>query len=172
MTRVLILLADGFDDLSLILPWFRLREIPVQITLAAPMLETVTGVDGYAVRPDWAIADVTPTDIDLLLIPGGAEMTETLRLREDALDITRTLATEGHVAAIGHGAQVLMSAGAIDGRTLTASPGIRDDIRAAGGLYKDEPAIADGNLLTARSVDDLPEFHRRLAALIASWQGS
>ena len=74
----------------------------------------------------------------------------------------------GVVAAVGHGQQVLISAGALDGKTVTCSPGIRDDVRAAGALYRDESTILDGALLTARGPDDLPEFCRRLVALLKS----
>ncbi|CAN5121345.1 type 1 glutamine amidotransferase domain-containing protein [soil metagenome] len=166
MPRALFLVGDRFEDLSLFLPWYRLREEGVEVTLASSLLHGLTGIHGYCVEPDCRINDVTPTDFDLLVIPDGSSMTESLRMREEALDVTRTLAQEGRVAAIGHGAQVLQSAGALDGRTVTASPGIRDDIRAAGALYKDEAVVLDGNMLTGRSVDDLPEFNRALVRFL------
>ena len=81
--------------------------------------------------------------------------------------MVRTFAQDGRlVAAMGHGPQVLISAGTLDGKTLTCSPGIRDDVRMAGGVYRDESTIADGNLLTGRGPDDLPEYCLRLMALL------
>jgi len=157
MAKALIILADRFEELSLYLPWYRLREEGVEVTLASPLLHGLTGLHGYRVEPDCRIHEITPTDFDLLVIPDGP-CTEMLRLREEALDVTRTIAMEGRVATIGHGPQVLQSAGALDGRTVTASPGIRDDIRAAGAAYRDEAVVLDGNLLTCRGPDDLPEF--------------
>ena len=62
------------------------------------------------------------------------------------------------VAAIGHGPQLLISAGVLDGRVVTCDPGIRDDVRAAGATYRDESVIRDGNLITTRGPDDLPAF--------------
>lgn len=165
MAKALIILADRFEDLSLYLPWYRLREEGVEVTLASPLLHSLTGEHGYNVEPDCRIHEVTPTDFDLLVIPDGP-CTESLRLREEALDVTRTLATDGRVAAIGHGAQVLMSAGAIDGKTVTASPGIRDDIRAAGAAYRDVAFVQDGNILTCRGADDLPEFLRMMVRFL------
>src|SRR5437870_3093777 len=101
--KALILVADGFEELTLFLPWYRLRE--------------------------------------------------------EGVDVARTFMQEGmRVAAIGHGAQLLLSAGALDGRRVTCSPGIRDDVRAAGAVYRDEAVVIDGNLLTARGADDLPAF--------------
>jgi protease I len=35
-------------------------------------------------------------------------------------------------------------------------------------LYRDESTILDGNLLSCRGADDLPEFCRRLVAVLKS----
>lgn len=164
--KALILAADGFEDLTLFLPWYRLREEGVDVTLACPFLHAVTGLHGYAVEPDAAIHEVNPAEFDLLLIPDGPAI-ERLRVREEAVDVTRTFVEDGmKVAAIGHGAQLLISAGAIDGRRVTCSPGIRDDVRAAGAVYRDEAAITDGILLTGRGLDDLPAFAQAMMALL------
>lgn len=164
----LILLADGFEDLSLFLPWYRLREDGVDVTLAASLMTGLTGSHGYRVEPDARIHTINPAEYDLLYIPDGLSA-ESLRLREEALGIARTFVQEGwRTAALGHGLQVLISAQALDGRVVTCSPGIRDDVRMAGAVYRDEASTLDGNLLTGRSPDDLPEFCRRLAASLHS----
>ena len=93
---------------------------------------------------------------------------ETLRLREEAVDVARTFMQEGVcVAAIGHGAQLLISAGSLDGRRVTCSPGVRHDVRAAGASYRDEAVVADGNLLPFRGADDLPAFSQAVLRLLA-----
>ena len=164
--RALILVANGFEDLSLFLPWYRLREEGVEVTLASPLMHALTGLHGYVVEPDLPIHSVNPEDYDLLLIPDGTAP-ERLRLREEAVDVVRTFVQDSRlVAAMGHGPQVLISAGTLDGKTLTCSPGIRDDVRAAGGVYRDESTILDGYLLTGRSPDDLPEYCLRLMAML------
>jgi protease I len=166
--KALILAADGFEDLTLFLPWYRLKEEEVEVTVASPFLHAVTGQHGYAVEPDTAIQEVNPAEFDLLLIPDGPA-TELLRLREEAVDVTRTFIEDGRkVAAIGHGAQLLISAGALDGRRVTCAPGIRDDVRAAGAVYRDEAAVTDGILLTGRGVDDLPAFAVALLKLLGA----
>ena len=163
----LILVADGFEDLSLFLPWYRLREAGMETRLAAPYLHAVVGTHGYRVEPDHRVDEVNPNDFDLLLIPDGPA-NEHLRQHEGAVGIVRTFLDDGNrVAAIGHGAQLLISSGAVDGRLVTCSPGIRDDVRAAGAVYRDQAVITDGNLLTGRSIDDLPEFMQALTRLLA-----
>ena len=163
----LFLVADGFEDLSLFLPWYRLREEGIDTQLATPYLHAVQGTHGYQVEPDHRIDDVNPSDFDLLMIPDGPA-SERLRQYEGAVGIVRTFLDEGNrVATIGHGAQLLISSGTLDGRQVTCAPGIRDDVRAAGGVYRDLSCVTDGNLLTGRSADDLPDFMKALCRLLA-----
>ena len=170
--KALILVANGFEDLTLFLPWYRLREEEIEVTLAAPLLHAVTGAHGYTVEPDTAIHQVNPAEYDLLLIPDGVAA-ERLRLREEAVDVARTFVEEGRkVAASGHGPQLLISAGTLDGRRVTCAPGIRDDVRAAGAVYSDEAAVADGPILTGRGPDDLPAFVRAMMALLGAGSGT
>lgn len=164
--KALVLLADGFEDLELFCPWYRLQEEGVDVTIASPTGRTVTGRHGYAVEADMPIREVNPAEYDLLLIPGGRSP-EGLRLREEAVDVTRTFVEdEKRIAAICHGPQLLLSAGALNGRAVTCARTIRDDMRAAGATYRDEAVVVDGNILTSRGPDDLPEFCRQLMALV------
>jgi protease I len=164
--QALILVADGFEDLTLFLPWYRLKEEGVDVALASTLMTQLSGLHGYRVEPDLPIHAVNPADYELLLIPDGTAA-EKLRLREEALSVTRTFMDDGNrVAVIGHGPQVLISSGCLDGRTVTCSAGIRDDVRMAGAVYRDESTILDTGLLTARGPDDLPEFCRRMMALL------
>lgn len=167
--KALILVADGFEDLSLFLPWYRLREEGVDVRLAGMIMHAVTGLHGYRVEPDARIHEINPADFDVLVIPDGPAV-EKLRQREEAVDVTRTFVQDGatRVAAIGHGAQLLISAGVLDGRTVTCDPGIRDDVRAAGANYRDEAVVRDANLITSRGPDELPTFcHHLIASLTA-----
>ena len=164
--KALLLVADQFEDLSVFLPWYRLQEEGIEVSIASPLMHGLTGLNGYQIEPDLPIYEVNGTDFDLLVIPDGPAV-EKLRLREEAVAVARTLVQEGSpVAAIGHGLQLLISAGALDGRTVTCSPGIRDDVRAVGATYRDEPCFLDGNLLTGRGVDDLPAFNKALVRLL------
>jgi protease I len=166
--KALFLVADGFEDLELFYPWLRLREEGTETTLATPGGQTVTGMHGYKVEADAPIREVNPGEYDLLVIPGGRSP-ERLRLREEAVDIARTFMEEDRrVAATGHGPQLLISAGALSGRRVTCSPGIRDDLRACGANYRDEAVVADGSLLTGRGSNDLIEFSRQLMAVLGA----
>ena len=150
--KALILADNGFEDLTLFLPWYRLREEGVDVTVACPFLHAVTVVHGYAVEPDTAIHEVNPAEYELLLIPDGPAA-EHLRQREEAVDVARTFVEDGRkVAAIGHGAQLLISAGVLDGHCD------RPGRKRARGRQQDGEYSANANPITPSSHRCLPNW--------------
>ena len=71
------------------------------------------------------------------------------------------------MAVICHAPWLLVSAGLTKGRTLTSWPTIQDDIRNAGGTWKDQEMVRDGNLVTSRGPKDIPAFNRGMIELFA-----
>ena len=85
-------------------------------------------------------------------------------IRNVALDID---ARGGLVASICHGPWVLISARIVRGRTMTSTPGIRDDLENAGAVWRDEEVVEDGNMITSRRPPDLPAFGEALVRWLA-----
>lgn len=50
---------------------------------------------------------------------------------------------------------------------MTCYRAVREDVKNAGAEYVDEPAVRDGNLVTGRVPDDLPQFCSLIAEAIA-----
>jgi protease I len=53
---------------------------------------------------------------------------------------------------------MLISADVLRGRTVTCTPSIAVDVKNAGGLYVDRPVVEDGNVITSRKPEDVPQF--------------
>jgi protease I len=70
------------------------------------------------------------------------------------------------VATICHGPWVLISAGIVRGRRMTSTVGIRDDVVNAGAEWVDQPAVIDGNIVSARVPKDLPAFGRAMLEVL------
>ena len=68
---------------------------------------------------------------------------------------------------ICHGPQILISAQLVRGRTLTGFASIADDIRNAGGLYRDQPTVQDGHWISARGAGDMMLFNRAMLEKLA-----
>jgi len=93
------------------------------------------------------LQEVSPDDIDALIIPGGFSP-NALRIIPEVLDFVRKLHEKGKIiAAICHGPQVLISAGLVKNRRVTAYRAIKDDIINTGAIFVDEPVVVDGNII-------------------------
>ncbi len=166
--RAVILTADRFEDLEVLVPYFRLLEMGWEAEIAAPALQPIHGEHGYRIEPDLTIDTVNPDDYGLLIIPGGSPdgAPATVRKLKKAQDIVRSFfAGNKPVASICHGPWTLAAAGVVKGRHLTSigSDGVPDDVRAAGGIWEDSEVVVDDNLITSRSPADLPAFLREIA---------
>ncbi|MBI5189778.1 MAG: type 1 glutamine amidotransferase [Nitrospirae bacterium] len=165
--KALIMAADGFEDMELHYPLYRLKEEGWDVTIAGPYKGIMTGKHGYTTLADTTFSKLVPKEYDLLVIPGG-KAPEAVRLDMDALKtVKRFMGEDRPVAAICHGLQVLVSAETLEGRKATCWKGIRDDILAAGAMYTDSEVVVDGNLVTSRMPDDLPAFMREVFRLAA-----
>jgi protease I len=169
--KALILVADGFEDCEVLYPYYRLREEGVEVDVAGPAKKTYTGKHGYDVTAGRARAELAAGDYDLLVVPGG-KAPEAIRLEGPAIELVRTMMEAGKViAAICHGAQVLISAKVLSMRKATCWKGIRDDLVAAGCEYQDHEVVVDHNLVTSRCPDDLPAFCREMLKALWAAEG-
>ena len=162
--RVAILVEEEFEDRELTGPLDALRGAGAAVTVVgATAGATYRGKRGQAsVTADLAAGSAKMADFDALVIPGG-HAPDKMRLRHAMVDLAREAMEAGKpVAAICHGPQLLISANALRGRTLTCWPSIAIDVKNAGGLYVDRPVVEDGNLITSRKPDDVPAFNEAI----------
>jgi protease I len=172
--RVAILVEDGFEDRELTGPLDALRGAGAHVTIVGPTKGTsFRGKRGDAtVTSDMAAGEARMRDFDALVIPGG-HAPDKMRLRHAMVDMARDAMEAGKpVAAICHGPQLLISADALRGRTLTCWPSIAVDIKNAGGLYVDKPVVEDGNLITSRKPDDVQMFGEAIIRALSRVQVS
>ena len=91
------------------------------------------------------------------------------KLRRDAkvLSLTREFFEQGKlVAFICHGGWIPISAKILNGRHVTGSRGIKDDLENAGAIWVDEPVVVDGNLISSRTPRDLPAFGKAMVKFL------
>jgi len=172
--RIAILVEEEFEDHELTDPLDALREAGARVMVVGPMAGAqYRGKRGQAtVTADLGAGSVRAIDFDAVIIPGG-HAPDRMRLRHAMVDLVREAMQAGKlVAAICHGAQVLISADALRGRTLTCWPSIAIDVKNAGGLYVDKPVVEDGNLITSRKPDDVPAFSEAVIRALSRPQGS
>jgi protease I len=169
--RVLIVATDGFEEWELFGPREILSERGAQVVLASltrdPIQATVHDDPGKTIRPDLTVDEARAADFDALILPGGVRNPDQLRGHANVIALIRGFAAQGKpVAAICHGPWLLVEADLLRGRTATAWPSIRTDLRNAGANVVDEAAVTDGNLITSRNPDDVEAFTEAVVTLV------
>ncbi len=166
--RVLIFAGPDYEDMELQYPRYRLLEEGAEVVIAGIGEQSYRGKKGMPVEVDVQVGEVTATDFDALVIPGGYAPDKMRRVPE-LLQIVREMNDEGKpIGAICHAGWVPISAGILKGRRMTCVSAIKDDVVNAGAEYVNAPVVVDGNLVSSRTPDDLPFFLPALIDAIAA----
>jgi protease I len=161
--KVAILAEDNYQEMELWYPYYRLKEAGAQVAIVGTgSSDRYQSKLGYPVSVDVEAGQVSGTDVDAVIIPGGYAP-DLMRRYPDVLDLVRRAHEQGKiVGAICHAGWVLVSAGILEGKRATCVPAIKDDMINAGAEYVDAEVIRDGNLITSRVPSDLPAFCRTI----------
>lgn len=173
--RLAALIGDGFEQAELLEPQRALEEAGAIVTIVGldeKSRQKIRGKKGFdegqSARAEELVADCTAEDFDGVLIPGGLSP-DSIRTSKEVQRLVREFdAAKKPMFAIGHGPQVLISAQLVRGRQVTGAHSIADDIRNAGGLYRDQPTVQDSNWVTTRNADDMAQFTRAMLEKLAS----
>jgi protease I len=159
--RVLIFIGDDYEDMELMYPKYRFIEAGIGVTVAGPEAnKTYYGKNGYPCKSDIDIAEMDASDFHGVILAGGW-MPDKLRRNPKVLELVRAFHKDKKlIGAICHGGWMAVSANVVRGVKVTGSPGIKDDLTNAGGIYSDASVVVDGHHVSSRKPDDLPDFMR------------
>lgn len=170
--RVAILVTNDFERVELTEPQQALEEAGAQTFIISPEAGRLQSLN-HDVKADVFDVDLTlneanPDDFDAVLLPGGVVNADALRINTKAQEFVRLIdAADKPIAVICHGPWLLVSAGLVEGRTLTSWHTLQDDIRNAGGHWVNSEVVRDGNWLSSRGPRDLPAFNREMVSLFS-----
>jgi len=159
-----ILVGPGYEDLEFWVPLMRLQEEGADVkVIATKGGESYTSKSGgLSVESQVAAQEVTANQLDALLVPGGWAP-DKLRRDPNVLQLVREMNAQGKILGfICHAGWVAASAGICNGKRVTGSTGIKDDLENAGATWVDEPAFREENLVWGRVVADIPDYCREL----------
>lgn len=157
--KIVNLVHKDFEDLELWYPVLRLREEGVSVVIAGEKAGKIyKGKNGVPAEADIGFHDLDPEKYDGILIPGGWAP-DKLRREEKILKFIREInKQEKPIGEICHAGWVLISADILEGRKVTSTPAIKDDMKNAGAQWTDEPVVKDKNLVSSRRPPDLPIY--------------
>ncbi len=132
------------------------------VKTVSPDGQAVTTIGGLRIQADLALDALSPRDSAMLILPGGTAWDE--GKNGDAVEKARAFLDAGvPVAAICGATAGLARGGVLDTRAHTSNA--REYLAATGyagqNHYRDEPVVADGDLITAPAMAPL-EFARAI----------
>ena len=166
--RIACLLDSDFEDSEFKQPYDAFLKEGHRVTVIG--LEAGKELKGkkgqVTTKAEAGIDQVSPEQFDALFIPGGSSP-DHLRANPKMVSFTKWFFDhEKPVLAICHGPQLLITAGVVKGRTLTAWQTIQDDLKQVGAKVVDQEVVVDRNLVTSRKPADIPAFIRESSKLL------
>lgn len=153
---VYVLLADGFEEVEAIEPIDILTRGGVEVMTVGVTGKVVTGAHGIPVTADIEINEVTPDDMELLMLPGGAGH-ELLDASNEVHGLINYAVSNGlYISAICAAPSILGKKQLLDGKKATCFPGYEKYLYGADVTA--EKAVADGKIITGKGAGAAAEF--------------
>ena len=159
MKKVLVLLAEGFEEIEAVTPVIILRRAEVDVTIAGIDVIEVKGARGVVYKADILLKDAPVDSFDAVVLPGGMPGAENLAASSAVNDLLLHMNKNGKlIAAIcAAPAVILAPLGLLDGRTATCYPGCQDGFSEK-TVYSEENAVIDDNIITSRGAGTAVDF--------------
>lgn len=165
--KVAILATNGFEESELSSPKEAMEKEGFEVHIVSPESGSIKawnkGNWSKEYKVDKKVSEVSAKDYNGLVLPGGVINPDHLRTNQEALTFVRDFFEQKKpVAAICHGPWTLISAGVVEGRTMTSFKSIKDDLVNAGANWVDKEVVVDEGFVTSRNPDDLPAFNAKV----------
>ncbi len=165
---VAILATNGFEESELKSPKNALEAAGADVHIVSLESGEIKGwADGNwssnTYKVDKTLDEVSQSDYNALVLPGGVINPDTLRKNDKAVSFVKSF-FEHHkpVGAICHAPWLLAEADVLQGRKVTSYNSIKTDIVNAGANWVDQEVVVDEGLVTSRNPKDLPAFNAKM----------
>ena len=157
MTRVLVPLADGCEELEAVTIIDLLRRAGIEVVAAGLHDGPVTASRGVRILPDMSLDEALEGDYDMVALPGGLSGSDTLAADERVNSILKRMNESGRfVGAVCAAPKVLVRIGILDGKQATAYPGVLQ--AELHPNISGNAVTLDGHVITSRSAGTVMDF--------------
>jgi 4-methyl-5(b-hydroxyethyl)-thiazole monophosphate biosynthesis len=164
--RVVVPIAQGVEEIEAVTVIDILRRAGVEVTVAGVTADPITGRNRIRLLADCPIDQVNPAELDMIILPGGAEGTNQLQQSAAVRRLIMEIAAQGkQVAAICAAPTVLSGLGLLKGKRVTSHPSVETQL--GGTDYTNERVVVDGNVITSRGPGTAMEFAMALVEILA-----
>jgi 4-methyl-5(b-hydroxyethyl)-thiazole monophosphate biosynthesis len=156
--NVVVLLAEGFEEVEAITPIDYLRRAGIEVSIASIVSNlSVKGARGITVNADAALKNLKQA-WDAVVIPGGMPGASNIAASKEAGALITEMTADGKLvcAICASPAVVLAPLGLLSGKKFTCYPGMEE--RVQGASWKEDPVVTDGNIITSRGAGTAGAF--------------
>jgi protease I len=167
MKKALVITWEKYQDHELIYPYYSLKEHGFEVDIMANKIGKIWGSLGThmpCTRETFEFENLENIKnsldaYEILLIPGGVKALEKVRQEKGVLEFIRQWNALGKtIFCICNGAQLLISAKILQGRTLSGYYSIDVDIENSGATYDRNPVVVDKNIISCPHYDFMGDW--------------
>jgi protease I len=165
--KIAILATHGFEQSELEVPRDRLKKAGAAVDIVSLASGEIKGWDqkdwGRPVKVDKTLDQVSASDYEAVVLPGGQINPDLLRVEPKALKFIKDVFdAKKIVAAVCHAPWLLIETGIAKGRRMTSYKSIKTDVANAGAKWEDSEVVVDQGVITSRNPGDLEAFSAKI----------
>jgi 4-methyl-5(b-hydroxyethyl)-thiazole monophosphate biosynthesis len=161
--RVLVPLAEGFEETEAITTIDILRRAGIDTVTAALKNNPVTGSHKISVLADKLLDE--NEEFNAIALPGGMPGSSNLRNDNRIIKVVKKInASGGLTAALCAAPIVLAKAGILKGKKYTCYPGFENEITE--GIFTNKNVVIDGAIITGKGAGHAVSFALAIVAFL------
>ena len=166
MPRVLLPLAEGFEEIEAMAMVDVLRRAEIEVVVAGLQPGPVSSARKVTVIPDTSIDTISSDGFDMIVLPGGQPGTDNLNSDARIHRLLAEFQAKGKlIGAICAAPIILSKAGLLSGRRATSHPSC--STRLDGAMYEDRTLVTDGNIMTSQGAGTAISFALAIVSRLA-----
>ncbi|MFA6940218.1 MAG: DJ-1 family glyoxalase III [Clostridiaceae bacterium] len=164
MKKVIVFLADGFEEIEALAAVDILRRANIKTDICSVGGEYVRGAHDITVKADFKICNIKD-EYDMIVLPGGMPGTLNLMENKQLINLIKEYNKRNKfIAAICAAPKVLNKADVLSGKKVTSYPGALDNM--SGFIYSEDQVVTNGNIITSRGPGTAVEFALKIVNIL------
>ncbi|MBE0498888.1 MAG: DJ-1/PfpI family protein [Campylobacterales bacterium] len=149
MAKVLIPLAEGFEEIEAVCLIDVLRRAKIEVVIAGVGAINIAGAHDIQIQTECLLSEIHSKDLDMILLPGGWGGTKAMADDPDVMRLLEEMdADKKLIGAICAAPFVLNKAGVLK-YNYTCYPSVEEQIREE-GYTQEHSVVTDDNIMTSR----------------------
>ncbi|MBI4432655.1 MAG: DJ-1/PfpI family protein [Candidatus Omnitrophica bacterium] len=166
MKKVLVALADGFEEIEAVTVIDVLRRAELEVVVAGVGKNEITGAHAITIKTDVALESYKEVP-DAVILPGGMPGADNLKNSKELSALLKRVQEKGHLigAICAAPGRVLAPQGFLEGKKATSYPGYEKDFGPKTTFVPDR-VMRDGQIITSRGPGTAMEFALELVRIL------